>query len=51
MAQPARETLTVVELLSLFHHQGEDSRWISLADSNEYLGIVLYVMERNSRER
>jgi hypothetical protein len=50
MAKPAREELTLLELFSLFRRGMEDSLYISLADSEEYLAVVLYIVDRNQKE-
>jgi hypothetical protein len=43
------EKLSVNELLALFGRAPEQTRWLSYADSEEYLAVVTYVVERSYR--
>jgi hypothetical protein len=43
------EKLTVNELLAMFGRTPDETRWVSFADSAEYLSVVTYVVERNQR--
>lgn len=43
------EKLTVNELLALFGRTPEQTRWLGFADSEEYLAVVTYVVERSYR--
>ncbi|HEY4872246.1 MAG TPA: hypothetical protein VIJ03_10155 [Candidatus Dormibacteraeota bacterium] len=43
------ETLSVNELLALFGRAPEQIRLLSFADSEEYLAVVTYVVERSYR--
>lgn len=40
------DRMTSDEFLRLFGHQPEDARWMSAADSAEYLGVVIYLVNR-----
>lgn len=42
------EQLTVDEFLALFHRRPEVGRWIGSADSEEYLTLVTYLLERST---
>ncbi len=42
------EHLTMSEVFSLFGRPAEDTRWIASADSQEYLAVVLYLVQRNN---
>ncbi len=44
------EKLTVNELLALFGRTPEQSRSVGFADSEEYLAVVTYVVERSYRQ-
>lgn len=44
------ETLTVNELFALFGRTPDATRWVGFADSEEYLAVVTYVVERSYRE-
>ena len=44
---PMDEHLTLTEVFSLFGRQPEDTRWVASADSQEYLAVVLYLVQRN----
>ena len=46
-ATPMDEHLTLTEVFSLFGRQPEDTRWVASADSQEYLAVVLYLVQRN----
>lgn len=50
MANPAREPLSLEDLWTLFHREGDPGRWLSMADSNEFLAIVTYIVIRNQKE-
>ena len=41
------EHLTMSEMFTLFGRQAEDTRWVASADSQEYLAVVLYLVQRN----
>jgi hypothetical protein len=43
------EKLSVNELLALFGRAPEQTRLLSFADSEEYLAVVTYVVERSYR--
>lgn len=43
------EKLTIDEVLALFGRSSDESRWVSYADSEEYLAMVTYVVERFHR--
>jgi len=45
-----KERLTITELMVLFGKTDDDSRWLSSADSSEYLAVVTYIVERNHRD-
>ena len=40
--------LTMSEVFTLFGRHTEDTRWVASADSQEYLAVVLYLVQRNS---
>jgi hypothetical protein len=40
--------LTMSDVFSLFGRHTEDTRWVASADSQEYLAVVLYLVQRNS---
>ena len=40
--------LTVREFLGLFGLQGNESQWMGSADSEEYLTLVTYLVERRA---
>jgi hypothetical protein len=42
------EKLTVDELCALFGRTTEDARWIGSADSEEFLAVVTYRVERTN---
>jgi hypothetical protein len=44
------EKLSVKELLALFGRAPEQTRLLSFADSEEYLAVVTYVVERSYRQ-
>lgn len=44
------EKLTVNELFALFGRTPDATRWVGFADSEEYLAVVTYVVERSYRE-
>jgi len=44
---PMDEHLTLTEVFSLFGRQPEDTRWVASADSQEYLAVVLYLVQRD----
>lgn len=48
MSDSAREQLTMVEYLALFGRGSDDTRWISSADSQEYLALVTWLVQRSS---
>ncbi len=41
--------LTMSDVFSLFGRHAEDTRWVAAADSQEYLAVVLYLVQRNGR--
>jgi hypothetical protein len=41
------DRLTVNEFLALFGHTRDVSRWMGSADSDEYLTLVTYLVERS----
>jgi len=43
------QNITLTEVFSLFGRQPEDVRWVASADSQEYLAVVLYLVQRNDR--
>ena len=44
------EKLSLKELLALFGRAPEQTRLLSFADSEEYLAVVTYVVERSYRQ-
>lgn len=40
--------LTMSDVFTLFGRHTEDTRWVASADSQEYLAVVLYLVQRNS---
>jgi hypothetical protein len=44
-------SITVEEMLTLFHRSIGDARWLSAADADEYLAIVTYLVGRDARGR
>ena len=42
------EKLTLIELFALFGRTNEDTRWVGSADSEEYLAVVTYLVQRSS---
>jgi hypothetical protein len=46
LEEPQR--LTMSDVFSLFGRHAEDTRWVASADSQEYLAVVLYLVQRNS---
>jgi hypothetical protein len=47
-AQKMEEHLTMSEVFGLFGRTAEDTRWVASADSQEYLAVVLYLVQRNN---
>jgi hypothetical protein len=45
------EQLTLTELFALFKRSGENTRLLGSADSEEYLAVVTYLVQRSSRRR
>lgn len=43
------EKMTTDEFFALFGRTSEDSRWAGSADSEEYLTVVTYLVQRASR--
>jgi len=41
--------LTVNELFALFGRTPDATRWAGIADSEEYLAVVTYLVERSQR--
>jgi hypothetical protein len=48
MNRDESDKLTVNEFLSLFGRIGSASRWMGAADSEEYLTVVTYFVERRA---
>ena len=46
LEEPQR--LTMSDVFSLFGRHSEDTRWVASADSQEYLAVVLYLVQRNN---
>jgi hypothetical protein len=46
LEEPQR--LTMSDVFSLFGRHTEDTRWVASADSQEYLAVVLYLVQRNN---
>jgi len=46
LEEPQR--LTMSDVFSLFGGHPEDTRWVASADSQEYLAVVLYLVQRNN---
>ena len=46
LEEPQR--LTMSDVFSLFGRHAEDTRWVASADSQEYLAVVLYLVQRNN---
>ena len=42
------QRLTMSDLFTLFGRHSEDTRWVASADSQEYLAVVLYLVQRNN---
>jgi len=42
------EKLTLSELFALFGRSTDDTRWVGSADSEEYLAVVTYLVQRSS---
>ncbi|HKV31917.1 MAG TPA: hypothetical protein VJT14_12975 [Candidatus Dormibacteraeota bacterium] len=42
------QRLTMSDVFSLFGRHAEDTRWVAAADSQEYLAVVLYLVQRNN---
>ncbi len=40
--------LTFNEFFALFGRKGDESRWVGSADSDEYLTLVTYLVERSN---
>ena len=43
------EKLTLTELFSLLGRTADDTRWVGSADSEEYLAVVTYLVQRSNR--
>jgi hypothetical protein len=41
------EKLTLSELFALFGRTNADTRWVGSADSEEYLAVVTYLVQRS----
>ena len=41
------EKLTLSELFALFGRTNEDTRWVGSADSEKYLAVVTYLVQRS----
>jgi hypothetical protein len=46
LEEPQR--LTMSDVFTLFGRHAEDTRWVASADSQEYLAVVLYLVQRNN---
>jgi hypothetical protein len=46
--QMEEQHLTMSDVFSLFGRHAEDTRWVASADSQEYLAVVLYLVQRNN---
>jgi hypothetical protein len=46
LEEPQR--LTMSDVFSLFGRHSEDTRWVASADSQEYLAVVIYLVQRNN---
>ncbi len=46
--RPMSDKLTLTELFSLFGRTTEETRWVGSADSEEYLAVVTYLVQRSS---
>jgi hypothetical protein len=42
------QRLTMSDVFTLFGRHYEDTRWVASADSQEYLSVVLYLVQRNA---
>jgi hypothetical protein len=42
------EKLTLTELFSLFGRTADETRWVGSADSEEYLAVVTYLVQRSN---
>jgi hypothetical protein len=42
------EKLTLTELFALFGRTTDETRWVGSADSEEYLAVVTYLVQRSS---
>jgi hypothetical protein len=42
------QRLTMSDVFTLFGRHSEDTRWVASADSQEYLAVVLYLVQRNN---
>jgi hypothetical protein len=42
------EKLTLSELFALFGRTTDETRWVGSADSEEYLAVVTYLVQRSS---
>ena len=40
--------LTMTDVFSLFGRHAEDTRWVAAADSQEYLAVVTYLVQRSA---
>jgi hypothetical protein len=43
-----QQRLTMSDVFSLFGRRVDDTRWVASADSQEYLAVVLYLVQRNN---
>ena len=48
MNRNGADKLTQNEFLALFGRTGDESRWVGSADSEEYLTLVTYLVERSN---
>jgi hypothetical protein len=42
------EKLTLSELFALFGRSTDETRWVGSADSEEYLAVVTYLVQRSN---
>lgn len=42
------EKLTLSELFALFGRSNDDTHWVGSADSEEYLAVVSYLVQRSA---
>ena len=42
------QRLTMSDVFTLFGRHAEDTRWVGSADSEEYLAVVTYLVQRST---